>query len=346
MVQVDELSARVAVRHSEFAKLSHTPQSRPPKKSNGSTDSIRPNDNTHDTDQSNIFPPTAETRHIPQSSKKSLKSSAPRQPSVNPNNQILLQDAQRKRQPRPASILSGASGPARYRSRSMLIVYYDSAIQEAIEALVRNIGSARNNLRKGKTTASFKARMSTLGMGLSSITSPAQRTSSFMVFGEKPTHPKLMGRDAPNGTARPDPLAAFDQADKWLETAQSLCEVAAHQFLRDGDCTAELEGTRKRFEGCLRVAEQEVARLRLEEERDEIQKQEGEGEEEEEEEEDEDEDEEEEEEQEKEPDRPTAKVNHPPRFESSKVGMIEVDDDDDTNSIHIDLSAFRRTRRV
>lgn len=164
-----------------------------------------------------------------------------------------------------------------------------------------------------------------------------------MILGKKTTHPKLTSRGAPNSTARPDPLAAFDHADKCLEMAQSLCEVAAHQFLRDGDCRAELEGTRLRFEGCLRVAEQEVARLRQEED-DAVHEDE---EKEEEKEEAEEEEEEEEQQQENGPDRLMLKVNHQARFESSKIGMIEVDDDDDgTHSIHIDLSAFRRTRRV
>ncbi|SLM34010.1 hypothetical protein LPUS_02664 [Lasallia pustulata] len=277
----------------------------------------------------------------------SLISSTPRQSPMDPNHQIHFQDAQRKRKPRPVSIFSGASGPAKFRSRPMVVVYYDSAIQDAIEALVRNIGSARNHLRKGKTTASFKARMSSLGMGLRSVPSPIQRNSNFMILGEKMTHPESTSKDASNATARPDPLAAFDLADKHLETAQGLCEAAAHQFLRDGDCNGELEGTRKRFEGCLRVAEQEVAMLRQEEE-DETQNGDEEGEEDEEVEKDEDEGKEEEEEQEQkiEPDRPVPKVNRPPRFESSKMGMIEVDDDDDTDSVHIDLSAFRRTRRV
>lgn len=341
MIQVDELSARVTERHSEFAKLSHTPQSRPLKKRNGSTDSIRLNDTTHDTVRPDRLSQTPGIRYLSQTIETSLMSSAPRQPSINPNNQVHLQDAQRKRKPRPGSILSGASGPAKYRSRSMLIVYYDSAIQEAIEALVRHIGSARNNLRKGKTTANFKARMSSLGMGFPSIPSSTRRSSTFMILSEKQTPPS---RDAPNVTVRPDPVAAFNQADKCLEMAQSLCEVAAHQFLRDGDCSAELEGTRIRFEGCLKVAEQEVARLR-QVAADGIQDKDEDGEEEEEEDNEGDE-EEEERGRETKSDGLMPRISHPPRFESSKMGMIEVDDDDDTNSIHIDLSAFRRTRRV
>ena len=348
MVQLDQLSAQVAERHSEFAKLSHTPQSRPLKKRNGSTESVLLNENTRDTDRPDVIPHTAETRYTAPKKETPPISPAARQSPMNSNNQILLQDGQRKRKPRPGSILSGASGPAKYRSRSMLIVYYDSAIQEAIEALVRNIGSARNNLRKGKTTASFKARMSSLGMGLPLPPSTAHRASNFMILGDKTTHPKLTSKDSLDGTTRPDPLAAFDQADKCLETAQSLCEAAAHQFLRDGDCGAELEGTKKQFEGCLKVAEQEVARLRQQEEEKETQSDDEEGEEEEvrAEDEDGDEDEKEEKEQDNETDRPMPKVNHQPRFESSKMGMIEVDNDDDSNSIHIDLSAFRRTRRA
>ena len=347
IVQVDELSVRVAERYSEFAKLSHAPETRPPNKRNVSMESIRPNDNTRDTD---LLPQTPETSQTPPILQASQILRTSRQPPIDPKNKSLFQDARRKRKPRPESILSGASGPARYRLRSSLIVYYDSAIQEAFEALVRNIGSARNNLRKGKTTVSFKHRMSSLGMGLPSSLSRAQRASDFITLGEKLAQPKSMALDNRDSTTRPDPLAAFDRADKVLETAQSLCEVAAHQFLREGDCSAELEGTRERFESCLKVAEQEVERLRKEEqdgirdqtEEEEEQEEELEGEQEEEQ----DEEQEEEQEKEVEPDVLQPRVNHQPRFECSKIGVIEVDDDDDTSSVHIDLSAFRRTRRV
>ena len=222
----------------------------------------------------------------------------------------------------------------------MVIVYYDSAIQEAFESLVRSIAGARNTLRKGKTTASFKARMSALGMDDDPFTGAANF---------KLTGPKVMRPDITSSRLGPDLLSqskgsCFEDADKDLETAQNLCEVGAHQFLRDGDCRLEIEGTRKRFEVCLEVARKEVERLHEEDPRVKVD----------------------------EPVADQSALGHvgilsgisagkdpvdattEPKIEPSPLkqihlpgtGNIEIDDGSDAESVHIDLSAIRRTRRI
>lgn len=210
----------------------------------------------------------------------------------------------------------------------MVIVYYDSAIQAAFEDLVRCIASARNNLRKGKTAVSLKARMLSIGMG------DAHDDDANPIL-----NPKMMIMRVPRSSPPADAGPRFDQADGDLEAAQNLCEVAAHQFLRDGDCEEELEGTRKRFEDCLKVAKEEAEKLKTEKKRDgpadasestvdaatPIKVRTG--------------------------SLPmaTEKLDVPripvvPTLTSN--GTIEVDDESDASSIHIDLTAFRRTRRV
>lgn len=39
----------------------------------------------------------------------------------------------------------------------------------------------------------------------------------------------------------------YDQLDKGLEFVQSACEQGAHQFLRDGDCTQQIEKIKSRL---------------------------------------------------------------------------------------------------
>lgn len=136
-----------------------------------------------------------------------------------------------------------------------------------------------------------------------------------------------------------DKLSAFDEADKDLEVTQNLCETAAHQCLRDGDCRLEIEGMRKRFENCRIIAEREVERLKEEEAREQEEK----------------------EiaakavEEEQLLQLPMMKyiettVNPPPPLKEIKftgTDIIEIDDGSDPESLHIDLSVFRtRTRRV
>ena len=241
------------------------------------------------------------------------------------NNSALV----RKRKGSNASVISGQR---RYRTKSMVVVYYDSAVQESFESLFRSIAGARNNLRKGKTAASFKTRMASLGMVESS--NPA--TGEYPVLDPKMMRAGLGLRTAGPDLGVDDKPSTFDQADKDLEITQSLCEVAAHQFLRDGDCRLEIEGMRAKFENCRAIAKREVERLKEEEAR-----------------------EQEEKEVVTKPVRGEplpvaryveAKVNPPPPLKDinfARTGVIEVDEGSDAESVHIDLSALRtRTRRV
>ena len=315
--KLNELSAQVADRRSEFQMLTQEADFLARRKKNGSTESLRPRD------AGEIDKPAPITTQA---------SEPPYQINIDPDSKHFFREARRKR--KPGSLISGASGQQKYRSRSMIIVYYDSAIQEGFELLVKNIGSARNNLRKGKTAASFKSRMASLGMDENSFASGGD----FGMLNPKRMQPRFTrSRDGPFVVAN-DP---FDHADKDLETAQSLCELGAHQFLRDGDCTEELVGAKQRFEACLIVAEQELGRLneeeRKEKEREEQQQvEEKEG----------------MEHMDSQPQvvRTTVEIQlQPPKHLnnfSGTCGAIEVDDDSDASSVHIDLSAFRSTRRA
>ena len=167
-----------------------------------------------------------------------------------------------KRKRKTASLMSHESGPSKYRTRSMIIVYYDSEIQAAFEQLVRHIGSGRNLIRKAR----MAARMEALTSGSNAALMSGSRE------GYAPTI--AMFRSARGPGPRADPLAdsgsssddGFGLTDAALEKAQSFCERGAHQFLRDGDCNEEIVGARTQFEETIRLSMMERARLKEDEE--------------------------------------------------------------------------------
>lgn len=297
LTKLDALAAQVTEQHSRFTRLTQFSDIKLTRKKHDSTESLRPKDRDDDLG--------GEDAPIPP---KPLELSSPR-----PDNSIGIKDIGRKR--KSVSTVSDASGPQRYRTRSMLIVYYDSAIQEAFESLVRMIASGRNNLRKGKTAASFKVRMASLGM----VDGPF--AGDFSMLSPK----KILSK--PNRQESNPPLfPAFDDADKDLEAAQSLCEVAAHQFLRDGDCNEEILRAKERFTSCLKLAQQEMEKIKEQQLAEPA--------------------------EDESTDTQTNSIESEHDVRPSEkpvsytgVGVIEVDNESDGSSVHIDLEAFRRNRR-
>lgn len=136
--------------------------------------------------------------------------------------------------------------------------------------------------------------------------------------------------------------SSFDYADKQLELAQSLCETAAHQFLRCGDCSSELESVKEKFNLVLEVANNEAARLRAEKEKEEAQEREKK----------EREPEPEQEQERTKTEKPSVQVDPDKSVgltENGKppepgVAAIEVDDAASDSSVSIDITAFRASR--
>lgn len=63
------------------------------------------------------------------------------------------------------------------------------------------------------------------------------------------------------GLGEPLQPDVFDELDKSLESVQSMCEHAAHQFLRDGDCSDEVVNIKDRLSGTKTSAEKEIQRM-------------------------------------------------------------------------------------
>jgi hypothetical protein len=229
------------------------------------------------------------------------------------------------------SVHSGTSGPPKLRTRHMVVIWYDSVVQEGFESLVRNIAGARNNLRKAKMSAAMKN-----GFQLPPLRTAANIGQNIMSTRGDPKNVVRPKVSIPVGkpTALPLPSATpldnvFDKTDKELELAQNLCEVAAHQFLRDGDCQLELEGIKKKFETALAIGKLECERLegeKMNEDGDEV--------------------EDIIEEDESFLTRITTNVSIPKALQpiTTDPAAIEVDDNSDAESVEIDLTAFRASR--
>jgi hypothetical protein len=186
-------------------------------------------------------------------------------PPLEAGNKYLLAQAQRKRK-LGSSIRSGASGPQKFRSKHMDVIYYDEYLQEQLDTLVKGIGGARNNLRKGKLSRSASRGFQLPCFGRAS-NQGNYSIPSLNGFKNPPTSYLSVPTDSKVQPAHHKPTAdeAFINADKHLEGAQSLCETAAHQVLRDGNCSVELNSVITKLESALEIATATVAQLREEE---------------------------------------------------------------------------------
>ncbi|KAJ4351721.1 uncharacterized protein N0V89_007064 [Didymosphaeria variabile] len=172
--------------------------------------------------------------------------------------------ARKRKEP---SLLSGQqSGPSKLRSRTMIVVNYDGQIQTSFEHLVRAIGTGRNMLRKAKMAAKMDAMAAMAG---SSDDDDDDDDSSSAIMAKIGYRHRGLSSMRARGMMRmtegtsSTPVERFDTADKALEEAQALCERAAHQSLREGDCRKELDGVRRHFNEVVELAKTEVARYNV-----------------------------------------------------------------------------------
>ncbi|OAL04047.1 hypothetical protein IQ06DRAFT_291668 [Phaeosphaeriaceae sp. SRC1lsM3a] len=159
------------------------------------------------------------------------------------------------------SIQSGrASGPSRYRPRTMVVVKYDGDMQKSFELLVRAIGTGRNMLRKAKMEAKMNELAALAGPSDDEDEADDDEDEAILAkVSYRPHMSSMRTRQQPSSGAI-TPAAIFDTTDKTLEHAQVLCEKAAHVLLRDGDCRTELGGMRKNFSDVLETAKIEVTK--------------------------------------------------------------------------------------
>ena len=247
--KIKDLAEHTATRHNEFAAEYRrlVKQARPKKAKSPSLASNRSNDRS------------VENREGLARSKSSQESV--RLNPLEAGNKHLFSSVRDREKNTGVSFRSGASGPRRFRQKHAVVIYYDGHVQTSLEAMVRNISTARNNLRKGKKSRDLmKSPMFSFNNFTSSI--PDFKPPSF--FNTVNINPKA-GIDGPTQQPPADVEKCFDLADKLLEQAQNLCETAAHQFLRDGDTSLELKNSKEKLEAAVQIATDAIAKLREEE---------------------------------------------------------------------------------
>lgn len=104
----------------------------------------------------------------------------------------------------------------------------------------RFYGSNSNGIRNGGPSPHLSARL---------------RPSATAWASTRPSYGK-------NGISDPQqPRDVFDDLDKGLDDVQSMCERAAHQFLRDGDCAEEIVKIKERLTDTKALADKEMQRI-------------------------------------------------------------------------------------
>jgi hypothetical protein len=251
--RISVLSEYAAEKHGEFvaeySRLVHRVRNR--KQKSASIASIR-SDEEH---ESNAEPTNFNPPRSPQ-----LSELADIDP-MEAGNRFIYAQARRKRRP-GTSLRSNLSGPRNVPRKQMVVIYYDAPIQRELEILVKELGSARNNLRKGKN-AYIAEQGFTSALG--------KRYDSFDNYVHNPiskTHrnaPKSDFDFDPPSHADPTSIeAAFARTDKELDVIQSAAESAAHQMLRNGDCKANLTEALGKLNSLVLLAQTTLDKLKAE----------------------------------------------------------------------------------
>ena len=172
-----------------------------------------------------------------------------------------LRLSQRKR--KTFSACSGdMSGPCKYRSRALVVVYYDGDIQQRLTDIVQGLSACRNDIRRSKMSAKVDmlSRSGSSSSGSGNDGSAGEKTApkSIGSFTYKTTRLRLQEL-SPMG--KPDGCESLDKVDGLLERSQNLCEHAAHQVLRDGDCVSEVSKVKNLLEEAKSSAELELPNL-------------------------------------------------------------------------------------
>lgn len=173
-----------------------------------------------------------------------------------------LRLSQRKR--KTFSVCSrDASGPSKYRSRSMAVVYYDGNLQQRFADLVRAFNYCRNDIRRSKLSAKVDTVTRSGSSSSGSISGGSVGEDTSRSIGTY----KSARRRLEEATAEKIPdghgalKGALDKVDGLLEKSQSFCEHAAHQVLRDGDCALEVTQAKENLEQAKASAERELPEL-------------------------------------------------------------------------------------
>ncbi|KAJ5832774.1 hypothetical protein N7474_001085 [Penicillium riverlandense] len=327
VARVAELADHTSAKHAEFAETyrRHT-TGKTRRRKNSSICSIHTDDN--------MIPIAERASPLPEAIEASTNLT-----TESPESEQQRPQIGHKRRTDEAPSLDSAERYTFVSTRHNLIIEYDGHTQKSLEEIVQDIGKARNNLRRAKISTMPRTgiRSNLLGkasvINSSAVMSGKTETTGLSHVRSMRSQPGVVGV---RGTSSARQDSPFDYADKQLELAHGLCETAAYQILRSGDCAMELDSVEEKFKMVLDTARNEVERLS--EEKKQLSP-------------------EEKEEREKEAAQPppTPSAARMARIaaltaasksstQETGPGAIEVDDNSSISAESIDISAFRSSR--
>ncbi|KAJ5981905.1 hypothetical protein N7451_012005 [Penicillium sp. IBT 35674x] len=152
-------------------------------------------------------------------------------------------------------------GSARHKSN----IEYDGHIQKILNKIVKDIGIARNNIRRGKM-----AMITPSGQCFGLLKWVAPRTDNAAGEEESSALSTLAylrstrisaGILGVTGSTENRKQLPLDYVDKQLKLAHRLCETAAYQALRLGHCGGDIFGLEEKLMILLSMVNKEMARL-------------------------------------------------------------------------------------
>lgn len=288
--RLDDLSGQIDLRQAQLAAVNSQHPSGAGARSlrnKGSAESLKPSDDGPGHAELD-FAPLPDRPGLDQQGRNAhpVQAEQPSPPSPEAANRLALHKRAREavvaahsralaqsKSKRTASSAVSADGPSpTYRTRRMIIVYYDSYVQGFFDELVRFTSSSRNLLRKARMAVKVAQikHMAELEMQDDDNDSGHDKATSDSLPSLRYMSPRRLG--VMSAIRRPELLRpADDQApdvfeclDKSLEFVQNTCEHGAHQFLRDADCGDEIGKIKARMNEVLRAAEKEMERVQRE----------------------------------------------------------------------------------
>ncbi|KAI1395891.1 hypothetical protein F4819DRAFT_167533 [Hypoxylon fuscum] len=318
--RLEELNGQIEQRQQDLAALpENQPQSSARSVRNqGSTESLKPRDDgptIHPGVTRASTPPPPAQNDIQQQGGAEVPSSPvsePKSTSLRRQTNEVMATAQRRaratirKRQKTGSMISNENTVQKYRSRNMIIVYYDSYVQSFFEELVKFVSMQRNSMRKAKMAAKvahikrlaelempdedededeeddgsggsdeLKPRDSLIAADTNATASkprhdgPEELKLRFMSTRQMGIRNLTAGRTNMRGSRSgltgglgsfQDKGDIWEELDKGLEFVQGMCEHGAHQFLRDGDCSEEVEKIKKCLAQTKETADKELAR--------------------------------------------------------------------------------------
>jgi hypothetical protein len=147
--------------------------------------------------------------------------------------------------------------------RHKVIIEYDGHIQKVLEEVVREIGICRGNIRRANISV-MQTRLfpKTVDKTLCLANHQVRELDPSLVVASSFVRRAQTGSCVTSvfGSGQSQKKPVIDFADEQLKMAHELCETAAHQALRTGNCVSEIETALEHLEKLRTTVNNEVRR--------------------------------------------------------------------------------------